>query len=139
MKPFRIRMENGPLKYFYLAYQKLVSVYGIPLVNFFCQFFFCFPPSLFSNVTFPYFSEDKSRLNCYFCLFSSFRCITVCKCLVSITFNTIVIMISFPNSNAKHRFRSVNFPENKKHLLLYHYLQGKGLLIDRNSTAFSSY
>ena len=102
-------------------------------------FFFCFPPSLFSNVTFPYFSEDKSRLNCYFCLFSSFRCITVCKCFVSITFNTIVIMISFPNSNAKHRFRSVNFPENKKRLLLYHYLQGKGLLIDRNSTAFSSY
>lgn len=45
----------------------------------------------------------------------------------------------FPNSNAKHRFRSVNFPENKKRLLLYHYLQGKGLLIDRNSTAFSSY
>ena len=77
-------------------------------------FFFCFPPSLFSNVTFPYFSEDKSRLNCYFCLFSSFRCITVCKCFVSITFNTIVIMISFTHSNAKHRFRSVNFPENKK-------------------------
>lgn len=102
-------------------------------------FFFCFPPSLFSNVTFPYFSEDKSRLNCYFCLFSSFRCITVCKCFVSITFNTIVIMISFPNSNAKHHVRSVNFPENKKRLLLYHYLQGKGLLIDRNSTAFSSY
>ena len=49
-------------------------------------------------------------------------------------------MISFPNSNAKHRVRSVNqFPENKKRLLLYHYLQGKGLLIDRNSTAFSSY
>ena len=48
-------------------------------------------------------------------------------------------MISFPHSNAKHRFRSVNFPENKKRLLLYHYLQGKGLLIDRNSTAFSSY
>ena len=100
--------------------------------------FFCFPPSLFSNVTFPYFYEDESRLNCYFCLFSSFRCITVCKCFVSITFNTIVIMISFPNSNAKHRFRSVNFPENKKRLLLYHYLQGMGLLIDRNSTAFSS-
>lgn len=107
--------------------------------HFFCHFFFCFPPSLFSNVTFPYFSEDKSRLNCYFCLFSSFRCITVCKCLVSITFNTTVIMVSFPNSNAKHRFRSVNFPENKKRLLLYHNLQGKGLLIDRNSTAFSSY
>ena len=48
-------------------------------------------------------------------------------------------MISFPNSNAKHRFRSFNFPENKKRLPLYHFLQGKGLLIDRNSTAFSSY
>ena len=48
-------------------------------------------------------------------------------------------MISFPHSNAKHRFRSVNFPENKKRLLLYYFLQGKGLLIDRNSTAFSSY
>ena len=48
-------------------------------------------------------------------------------------------MISFPHSNAKHRFRSVNFAENKKRLLLYDYLQGKGLLIDRNSTAVSSY
>ena len=132
------RMENGPLKYFHLAHQKLVSVYGIALVNFFCHLF-CFPPSLFSNVTFPYFSEDRSRWNCYFCLFSSHRCITVCKCFVSITFNTIVIMICFPHSNAKHRLRSVKFPENKKRLVLYHFSQGKGLIIDRNSTALSSY
>ena len=48
-------------------------------------------------------------------------------------------MISFPHSNAKDRLRSVNLPENKKRLVLYYFLQGKGLLIDHNSTAFFSY
>ena len=135
MKPFISRMENGPLKYFHLAIKsqfRFMVLHGQLLL----PFFFCFSPSLLSNVTFPYFSEDKSRLNCYFCLFSSFRCITVCKCFVSITFNTIVIMISFPHSNAKHRFRSVNFPENKKRLVLCYFLQEEGMFIDRNSTAF---
>lgn len=55
--------------YFHLAHLKLGSVCGITLFNYFCHFCFCFPPSLFSNVTLPYFSDDQSPLKWYFCLF----------------------------------------------------------------------